>query len=193
MKAWKFWIAAATALVLTLPAAAKAEGVKIGVIDVNRILNESDPGKAARKKMEETYEGLRKKLEAKQEEARKLKDEIDKEKILVDKKEKLKAKEDILAAKVNELRQMTQESEKEMQAKQRELERAILASIEAEINKIVESEKIDILLDRGQGGVIHFRPEFDITAKVLELVNKGPSAPAAEKGKGSEKGKSGGK
>ncbi len=188
MKARMFWVAVAATLALAIPAAAGADGVRIGIIDVNRILNESDAGKAARKKMEDTYEVLKKKLEAKQAEAKKLKDEIDSERIIVDKKEKLKAKEEVLASRVNELRQMTQESEKEMQAKQRDLERAILASIEAKINTVVESEKIDILLDRAQGGVLHFRPELDITAKVLELVNKDTAAPAADAGgKGTEK------
>ncbi len=190
MKSRTFWVAVAAALALAIPAAAVADGIRIGVIDVNRILNDSEAGKSARKKMEDTYEVLRKKLEAKQAEAKKLKDEIDSERIIVDKKEKLKAKEEVLASKVNELRQMTQESEKEMQAKQRDLERAILASIEAKINTVVESEKIDILLDRAQGGVLHFRPELDITAKVLELVNKDTAAPAADAG-GTGTGKAG--
>lgn len=161
-------ILAAAALAPVRPAF--AEEIKIAVIDVNRILNESEAGKAARKKMETRYEELKKKIEAVNEEARKMKEEIDKQKILLG-KEKLKEKEDALVAKVNELRAMTQESEKEMQTRQGEATRDVLKVIEGTIDAVVEEQKIDLLLDR-TSGVVHSAPSLDITGKVLELVNK---------------------
>jgi len=148
-----------------------AEGLKVAVIDVNKILNDSDAGKAAKKKMEDRYEEFKKKIDAKQEEARKLKDEIDKQKILLG-KEKLKEKEEALAAKVAELRQMTQEAEKEMQSRQGELTREVLKVVEVQLDKVVAAEKLDLVFDKAQGGVIHFNPSMDITARVQEMVNK---------------------
>ncbi len=164
-------MAAILATAVAIAGSAYAEGIKVAVIDVNKILNESDTGKAAKKKIEDRYEELKKKIDAKQEEARKIKDEIDKQKILLG-KEKLKEKEDALAAKISELRQMTQESEKEMQTRQGEQTREVLKIVEVHLDKVVAEEKIDLLLDRAQGNVIHFNPALDITAKVLERVNK---------------------
>ncbi len=146
-----------------------AEGPKIAVIDVNRILNESEAGKAAKKKVEERYVELKKQVDAKQEEARKLKDEIDKKKLLLG-KEKLKEKEEALAAKVGELQELAQKSEKEMQSRQQDLTRAVLKLIETQVDRTVKDEKIDLLLDK-QAGVVHFLPSMDITEKVLEMVN----------------------
>src|SRR5512141_870367 len=57
-----------------------AEGLRVAVIDVNKILNDSTAGQAAKKKMEARYEELKKTIDAKQEEARKIKEEIDREK-----------------------------------------------------------------------------------------------------------------
>ena len=153
-----------------------AEGLRVGVIDMNKILNESDAGQAAKKKMEARYEELKKAIDLKQEEARKIKEEIDKQKVMLG-KEKLKEKEDALQAKVNELRQMTQEGEQEMQTRQAELTREVLKSVEGKIDIVVKAEKLDLLLEK-TAGVIYFAPSMDISARVLALVNAdGKSAP----------------
>jgi outer membrane protein len=172
MKRVKAWGAAAVlAAAMMVPGPVRAEGPKVAVIDVNKILNESAAGKTAKKKIEDRYEELKKRIEEKQSEAKKIKDEIDKQKILLG-KEKLKEKEDALNGKVAELRQMTQEAEKEMQTRQGEQTREVLKIVEVQLEKMVAAEKIDLVLDRAQGGVVHFNPALDITDRVLEMVDK---------------------
>lgn len=172
MKIGKTWgMAAILAAAIFTAGVADAQGIKVAVVDVNKILNESALGKVAKKKIEDRYEELKKKIDQKQTEAKKIKDEIDKQKILLG-KEKLKEKEEALSAKVAELRQMTQEAEKEMQTRQGEQTREVLKIIEVQLDKMVAAEKIDLVLDRTQGGVVHFNPAMDITDRVLELVNK---------------------
>lgn len=165
------WVAAAALLAATVfGGAAFAEGLKVAVIDVNKVLNDSEAGKDAKKKMEARYEELKKKIDAKNDEAKKMKEELDKQKILLG-KEKLKEREDALKTKVDELRQLTQESEKEMQGRQGEMTRDILKTIEARLDKYIADEKFDLVLEKS-AGVIHANPSLDITAKVLEMVNK---------------------
>ncbi len=149
--------------------ASLAEGLRVAVIDVNRILNESDAGKAAKKKMETRYEELKKVIDGKTEEARKLKDEIDKQKVMVG-KEKLKEKEDALQAKMNELRQLTQEGEREMQTRQGELTREVLKSVEGKVDAVVKADKLDLVLEKS-AGVVHYSESLDITQRVLKMVN----------------------
>jgi len=161
-----------------------AQELRVGVIDMNKILNESEAGQAAKKKMEARYEELKKAIDAKQEEARKIKEEIDKQKVMLG-KEKLKEKEDALQAKVNELRQMTQEGEQEMQTRQAEFTREVLKGVEAKIEIVVKAEKLDLLLEK-TAGVIHFNPSMDISPRVLALVNEAGKA-APEKGAAPEK------
>ncbi|HEX9191840.1 MAG TPA: OmpH family outer membrane protein [Candidatus Deferrimicrobiaceae bacterium] len=159
----------------------RAEGIRIAVIDVNKILNESAAGQAAKKKMESRYEEIKKAIDAKQEEAKKLKEDIDKQKVMLG-KEKLKEKEDALQAKVNELRQLTQDGEKEMQARQGEQTREVLKIIEVHLEAVVKAERLDLVLERS-AGVVHFADTLDITRRVLDLVNQTPK-PAAEKKEG---------
>ncbi len=171
MRSGRLWVAAAAVAVATaFGGAACAEGIKIAVIDVNKVLNESDAGKDAKKRMEGRYEELKKKIDVKNDEAKKMKEDLDKQKILFE-KGKVKEREDALKAKIEELRELTQDAEKEMQARQGELTRDILKTIEARLDKYVTDEKIDLVLEKS-AGVIHSNPSMDITAKVLELVNK---------------------
>jgi outer membrane protein len=156
-----------------------AQGIKIAVVDVNKVLNLSEAGKAAKKKMEARYEELKKNIDAKQEEVKKLKDEIEKQKVMLG-KEKLKEREDALQARFNELRKLTQEGEREMQGRQSELTREVLKQIEAQIEAVVKAEKYDLVLERN-AGVVHVVDSMDITSRVLELVNKNPSAATGSK------------
>jgi len=162
-----------------------AEGLRVAVIDMNKILNDSEAGQAAKKKMEARYEELKKAIDVKQEEARKIKDEIDKQKVMLG-KEKLKEKEDALQAKINELRQMTQEGEQEMQTRQAEFTREVLKSVEGKIEIVVKAEKLDLVLEK-TAGVIHFNPSMDISPRVLALVNEAGKAAPEKKGSGSGK------
>jgi outer membrane protein len=163
----------------------RAEGIRVAVIDVNKILNESEAGQAAKKKMEARYEEIKKAVDAKQEEAKKLKDEIDKQKVMLG-KEKLKEKEDALQAKVNELRQLTQDGEREMQARQGEMTREVLKVIEVHLDAVVKAEKLDLVLERS-AGVVHYVESLDITRRVLDLVNQTPKPAAGKKGEGGGK------
>jgi outer membrane protein len=168
-----------------------AEGLRVAVIDVNKILNDSEAGQAAKKKMEARYEELKKTIDAKQEEARKIKEEIDKQKVMVG-KEKLKEKEDALQAKLNELRQLTQEGEREMQTRQSELTREVLKSVEAKVDVVVKADKLDLVLEKS-AGVVHYNESMDITLRVLNLVDADGKAPPEKKATPEKKGGGGGK
>lgn len=169
-------ILAAAAVAAIFAGTSLAEGLRVAVIDVNKILNDSDAGQAAKKKMEARYEELKKTIDARQEEARRIKEEIDKQKVMVG-KEKLKEKEDALQAKINELRQLTQDGEREMQTRQGEFTREVLKSVEAKVDVVVKADKIDLVLEKS-AGVVHFNDSMDITQRVLALVNgDGKAAP----------------
>ena len=177
-------ILVAAVVVAVFSGTSLAEGLRVAVIDVNKILNDSAAGQAAKKKMEARYEELKKSIDAKQEEARKIKEEIDKQKVMLG-KEKLKEREDALQAKVNELRQMTQEGEREMQTRQGEFTREVLKSVEAKVDVVVKAEKLDLVLEKS-AGVVHFNESMDITQRVLKLVDA-DTKPAQEKKAAPEK------
>jgi outer membrane protein len=175
-------ILAAALITAVFAGTSLAEGLRVAVIDMNKILNESDAGKVAKKKMEARYEELKKKIDVTQEEARKIKDDIDKQKVMLG-KEKLKEKEDALQAKINELREMTQQGEQEMQSRQAEFTREVLKSVETKIDIVVKADKFDLVLEK-TAGVIYSNPSMDISSRVLALVNEPGKAAPEKKGSG---------
>ncbi|OGR21554.1 MAG: hypothetical protein A2559_04545 [Deltaproteobacteria bacterium RIFOXYD2_FULL_66_9] len=177
-------ILAAAAIAGVFAGTSLAEGLRVAVIDVNKILNDSAAGQAAKKKMEARYEELKKTIDVKQEEARKIKEEIDKQKVMLG-KEKLKEREDALQAKINELRQLTQEGEREMQTRQGEFTRDVLKTVEAKVDVVVKADKLDLVLEKS-AGVVHYNAEMDITQRVLKLVDA-DAKPAPEKKAAPEK------
>jgi len=184
-------ILVAAAVAAVFAGTSLAEGLRVAVIDVNKILNDSEAGQAAKKKMEARYEELKKTIDAKQEEARKIKEEIDKQKVMVG-KEKLKEKEDALQAKLNELRQLTQEGERDMQTRQGELTREVLKSVEAKVDVVVKADKLDLVLEKS-AGVVYSNESMDITQRVLTLVNGDGKATPEKKAAPEKKGGGGGK
>ena len=184
-------ILVAAAVAAVFAGTSLAEGLRVAVIDVNKILNDSEAGQAAKKKMEARYEELKKTIDVKQEEARKIKEEIDKQKVMVG-KEKLKEKEDALQAKINELRQLTQEGEKEMQVRQGELTREVLKSVEAKVDVVVKADKLDLVLEKS-AGVVHVNDSLDITQRVLKMVNEDGKAAPEKKATPEKKANGGGK
>jgi hypothetical protein len=98
-------ILVAAAVAAVFAGTAIAEGLRVAVIDVNKILNESEAGRRRRRWRPGTGAEENDRFEAG--EARKIKEEIDKQKVMVARKSS--EKEDALQAKVNELRQLTQE------------------------------------------------------------------------------------
>jgi outer membrane protein len=175
MKGERVFGAVLAAALLAWAPGARAEGLRVAVVDVAKVLNQSEAGKAAKANLEGRFEELRKGVEEKREDAKKAKDELDSLKVLYDKskgREKIKAKEDALQAKAEEYQKAVQAAEKEMRGKEQEMTRSIQKIIEEKVNQVVAEEKIELLLDAQQGGtVLHFVPSLDLTAKVLALVN----------------------
>jgi len=167
--------------------AALAEGLRIAVVDVNKVLNESEEGKAAKKKMEARYAELKAIIDAKQGELKKLKEDLDKQKVMLG-KEKLKEREEAFQAKILELRKITQDAEREMQGRQGESTREILKEIEVHIEAVVKAEKYDLVLERN-AGVIHVAEPMDITGRILSMMNKGAGKASAPAGKAVAPGK----
>lgn len=147
-----------------------AQNIIIGVIDVNKVLNESKEGIEAKEKMKGRYDELQKKLDAKQDELKKMKEEIDKQKIILG-KEKIKEKEDGLEKEMVEFRTVVAESEKEMRDTESAYTQGILKKIKEIVERYVEEKGFNLVIDRS-GGVVHADEELDITEDVLEILNK---------------------
>lgn len=98
-------------------------------------------------------------------------------------KKDLEKQIDALDERINQKTEEINRFRMEQDEKLNQQRQAILAEHLKEINTNIEtlakSKNVDIILNKGNGGVLYAKEEFELTKEVIELVNK----PAAKSGK----------
>src|SRR3990172_11779668 len=155
-------------LILAFPGFAKAELPKIGIVDLQKVLDESARGREAMNLLAAEFEKKKKELDLKEEELEKIKDEITKRSSLCSLKVK-QEKSDELEKSMKEYRRMRADLEEEMDKKNKNLSGKIMSDIIDLVNKLGEQENFSLILERGNA--IFISSGIDITDKVIKLYN----------------------
>jgi outer membrane protein len=147
-----------------------AEVQKIGVIDLQKIIDKSNPGKQSSVKIKgqgKKMEQILKKKGAEIEELRKTLDQ----KALVMSNEAREAKEQELRVKINDLKSL----QRRYQDVLRDLNINLSKQITKDVFEIVEGigrlAGYSLIIDRRAGGVVYAPNAIDITDKVIEEYN----------------------
>jgi outer membrane protein len=166
-------------ILLALPA--WAQQIKIGLIDVQRVISESSTGKKAREKFQVQVKKIEADLLRQKQEMEKLKADMDKKGPLLKDDDRKNLEKD-LQRKYVTYQQDMRDSQEELQQKERAMTAEILKELETIVNEVGKSEKFTLILERSQ--LLYSDQAVDITAKVVELYNSRSAAPAkAVKGK----------
>ncbi len=163
---------------LTFTTQSKAE-VKVGVVDLYRVLNESEEGKKAVNELQSMFDSRQKNLEEKQKKIQNLKDEYEKKRAVLS-EEARKSKEDEIERLGRELQRTAADYQVEIQKKQNEITQSMLKDIRQIINDFAKKEGYSLILEKVEQIVIYSTPEVDITDKIIALFNQ---KTAGQKGK----------
>ncbi len=145
------------------------EQIKMGVLDVQKILNESDAGKKAKSDLEALIKLKQANIDEKGKAIEKLKNEIEKQSSVLSNEAK-RNKEDELEKLVREYQRLVQDSQSEVKKKEAELTDLILQEIYELVNKIGDEEDYSLILERGV--VVYSDKTLDITENVLKKYNE---------------------
>jgi outer membrane protein len=161
-----------------------ANVAKIGIIDVQRIIDNSDLGKTSLKKLKDRGNEMTSTLKEKEAEIESMKKELAK-KSLVMNKEAREDQERILRNKINDLKTLERRYSRELN----ELQKGLLGDLLEKVGKIVEEigkkEGYTLIMARGEGGVMYAPTGIDITDKVIRKLNA-LAQKEEEKDKGSD-------
>ncbi len=163
---------------LTFSIPSKAE-VKVGVVDLYRVLNESEEGKKAVNELQSMFDSRQKTLEEKQKKIQNLRDEYEKKKAVLS-EEARKSKEDEIERLGRELQRTAADYQVELQKKQNEITQSMLKEIRQIINDFAKKEGYSLILEKVEQIVIYSTPEVDVTDKIIALFNQ---KTAGQKGK----------
>jgi outer membrane protein len=142
--------------------------VKIGFIDVQRAISESQAGKRAKEKFQAQVKKAEADLLKEKQELERLKSDLDKKGPLLKEDEKRNLEGDLQRRYVNYQRSMA-DQQQELRQREGEMTGDILKELEKIVSEVGKAEKFTLILERSQ--VLYSDQGVDITNKVIELYN----------------------
>lgn len=163
-------ISLSLAALLAMTTAASAADLKVGVIDVEYVIQKSKAGQGAKAKLKKLFDKKQKELDEKQKDLLEIKQQLENPSAMMTDKKK-KELLNTYQKGLLELQNSFLENQQELQKKEAELMKPILQKLEKVLTKMAEDESYDLIMNRSQNGVLFTKPAHDITEKVLKALD----------------------
>lgn len=163
----KYWLVLFLTL-LCVPAVEAQDRVKIGFIDIQRAISDSNAGKRAKERFQAQVKKAEADLLKEKTELERLKADLDKKGPLMKEEERRNLEADLQRRYVNYQRAMT-DQQQELRQKEGALTGDILKELEKIVNEIGKSDKFTLILERNQ--ILYSDQGIDVTNKVIEVFN----------------------
>jgi outer membrane protein len=163
----KYWLVVLLTL-LCVPAVGAQDRVKIGFIDIQRAISDSNAGKRAKERFQAQVKKAEAELLKEKTELERLKADLDKKGPLMKEDERRNLEGDLQRRYVNYQRTMT-DQQQELRQKEGALTGDILKELEKIVNEIGKSDKFTLILERNQ--ILYSDQGIDVTNKVIEVFN----------------------
>jgi outer membrane protein len=144
------------------------ERVKIGFLDVQRVISESQAGKRARDRFQAEVKRAETDALRDKSEIERLKADLDKKGPLMKEDERRNLEADLEKRYVNYQRAVT-DTQQTLQKKDREMTNDILKELEKIVAEVGKQEKFTLILERSQ--ILYSDQGIDISNRVIEVFN----------------------
>ncbi len=171
MKSMKITLWIAVGLILFgVPTSFGADVAKIGVIDFQKILENSSPGKAAQAEIKKKGQKMEKELKKKGASIEESKKKLERERLVMS-REMREEKEREIRININDLKTL----QKKYMADFKIYENQLVNEIQKEVLEIVEDigkrSGYLLILERREGGALYYPNSIDITDRVIKEYN----------------------
>lgn len=181
----KYWLVGLL-LASTTSVALSQEGVKIGYVDIQRVIAESDAGKRAKERFQAQIKKAEADVQRERQDLERIRADLDKKGPLLKDEERRNMEADFQKRSVNLQRTMG-DYQQDLRQKENEMMAEILKELEGVVSDLGKSEKFTVILERSQ--ILYSDPGSDITARVIEAYNNRAPSPAKPKVAAPAKGK----
>jgi len=155
---------------VSVPAALAAD-MKVGYVDLQKALNLSSAGKAAKEKMRAKFKDYDADVQKKQDELKKLKEELEKQAMLLS-PEARAAKERDYQQKVKDYQRLTKDIQEELQQTDAEFTRKILEEIFKVVQNIGKQEGYTLILEKTESSILYASDGIDMTDRVIQVFDR---------------------
>ena len=163
----KYWLVVGM-LVVSYSLSFAQERIKIGYIDIQRVIGESQAGKRARDRFQAQVKKAEADIIKERQDIERLKSDLDKKGPLLKDEERRNLELDLQKRSVNLQRSMS-DYQQDLQVKNNEMMSEILKELEKIVNEVGKAEKFTMILERSQ--ILYSDQGIDITSKVIETYN----------------------
>ena len=160
------------ALLLTASHSGVALAQKIGVVDMQRALMETEDGRTAKDQLKKLFESRQKTLDKQQNDLKSMKESVEKQRDVLAADvwaKKVEALQKALA----ELQTTYMEFQRELAAKESEMTRPILERMQRIMRRIGQAEGYTLILERAEAGVVFVPTSYDLTDVLIQRYNAG--------------------
>ena len=177
----RFMVVAALLLGTT---SAYAEEFKLGFVDMQRALNETDDGKKAKAALKKVFDQKQKELDEQQAALKKDIEDLDKKRTLLP-ADQVHAKEAELQTRMQKVQQTYLRHQQDLSAKEQEATSKIYERMNKILQKIATAENFSMIVDKS--ALVFAKPHLDLTNELIRRYNAGEgsdtakSAPSAKK------------
>ncbi|MFN8627527.1 MAG: OmpH family outer membrane protein [Candidatus Binatia bacterium] len=145
---------------------------KIGFVDMQRALLETDAGKKAQQELKDRTEKVQSKLKKEKDEIDGLRERLEKQATTMKSEERSKLEDDY-RKKARAFDNEVQDSQVELQKKEKELTGAILKDLQTIILDYGQAENYTVILSTDSGAVIYGAKSADVTDTIVQRYNSG--------------------
>lgn len=161
-----FFTAFAVLLLLSTPALGK-----MAYVEVQRVLETSEPGEKALDSLAEKFEGMRGELEQERDKLEEMRQEMEKQSLVLS-QDAQKDLENELRQKVREFQEKTQRYQMQMQEEEQTLSDPIIDVLFEVINEYGEKHDFTMIFDAQSSGIIYADDALNITDKIISELNQ---------------------
>ena len=160
-----------SSLFLLFPLFAQAEEIKLGYVDLQKALNDSEAGKSAKEKFKGEVDKAEQSLERRKSEVEKLKEELEKKGLLLN-EEQRDALERDYRDKLGDFERVYKNLQQELQIRDRQLTGRILEDLRAVVQRIGEQGSYTVILEGNNTVVLYGAKAIDLTDTIIKAYNQ---------------------
>ncbi|MET0105577.1 MAG: OmpH family outer membrane protein [Sedimenticola sp.] len=149
---------------LTLGGMASAEGIRIGVVNPNKLVEKSPQYDQVRKELEAEFKRRNEDLIAKQKQLKKLEDKLSRDSAVMSASEVKRLEQDIRSRK-RQLKNTRDEYREDLNLRRSEELNKLLRYVTEVVNQVAAEEKLDLVLSQG---IVYASSRVDLTNRVLD-------------------------
>ncbi len=143
---------------------------KMGYVDLQRALNESDAGKKAKEDFKVQVDKLQAQLKKQKDDIDGLKDQLEKKSLVMKEQERNNLEEDY-RKKMRDFERNYKDSQADLQKKDNELTGAIIHDLQEVIRSYGERENYTMIFESGSNAVLYAAKGADLTDAIIQEYN----------------------